>query len=162
MNTIDNSTLIRKASGDNKNCPNCPEFFIPKISKWHTFKIGSQQISSLNPTLHYIFKPSFIFCLYLVTIVYCECLFLSFGEVIWKAQSPLRTAHDYVAGCIIGKTIRLKSQPPQRTFSEIHSLLLPDLLLHLYLSFNCCLICFCICGCLLNAAWFAFVFVFVF
>ena len=43
-----------------------------------------------------------------------------------------------------------------------NSSLLPVLLLHLYLSFNCCLICFCICGCLLIAAWFAFAFVFVF
>ena len=40
-----------------------------------------------------------------------------------KASPP---ADDYVAGCIIGKTIRLKSQhcsAPPRTFSEIASCL---------------------------------------
>ena len=32
MNTIDNITLMKKASDDNKNTSNCPEYFIPKIS----------------------------------------------------------------------------------------------------------------------------------
>ena len=66
------------------------------------------------------------FCVTLTFNSYQFCLSIPsyLSEVIWK-RFP--TAHDYVAGCIIGKTIRLKSQhcsAPPRTFSEIASCLL--------------------------------------
>ena len=147
MNTNDNSTLIRKTSGDNKKCPNCPEFFIPKISKWHTSKIGSQQEISL-PILHYItFFNHPIYFVYtwlllcIVNVYFCPL------ERSFEKHNPRADRSWLCSRLYYWQNNQSQVTTTPKDFLRNGSLL-PVLLLHLYLSFNYCLICFCICICL--------------
>ena len=157
MNTIDNITLIRKASAIIRIPPTVQSFLSQKFPiDIHISKIGPQQ--------SYITLHSLIITYILFILGYCCVLWTSIF-VLWrghlKSTIPLADRSWLCSRLYYWQNNQTQVTTTPKDFLR-NSSLLPDLLLHLYLSFNCCLICFCICGCLLNAAWFAFVFVFVF